>query len=379
VLIIAQDHAREWVTPLVAVETAERLLRNYATDPESRKIVNNTEIWIVPSNNPDGAHYSMFDFGSQRRNLTNHCEDNNSDPGRRNAWGVDLNRNYTVATGFDGYDGASTSCISDTFQGPSELSEPETKNIVALAEAHRNIKFFMTVHSNGGQLFWQPGAYIAQGRITTPRPEMKDEAYYWQMADRILSHVKAYQDTVVRPDNVGGSSDVLYSSAGNVREELYFNYGIYAMGWEIGGSVWDPDRGVWVSGSFQPPWERAYGEAMEYSNGVMEFFRIAAEWGKDFSWSTSSLVRGATTEAGVEVTFVSDEPATIYYTTDGSQPTFGSSRYNVRAFRETGETLFVTETTTFRWFSVDSAGNIEQNYDPSGHSSNYRKQTVKVN
>jgi hypothetical protein len=151
------------------------------------------------------------------------------------------------------------------------------------------------------------------------------------------------------------------------------------MGWEIGGSVWDPDRGVWVSGSFQPPWERAYGEAMEYSNGVMEFFRIAAEWGKDFSWSTSSLVRGATTEAGVEVTFVSDEPATIYYTTDGSQPTFGSSRYNVRAFRETGETLFVSETTTFRWFSVDSAGNIEQNYDPSGHSSNYRKQTVKVN
>jgi hypothetical protein len=378
VLIIAQDHAREWVTPLVAVETAERLLRNYASDPESRKIINNTEIWIVPSNNPDGSHYSMFDRALQRRNMTNHCEDNNSDPGRRTSWGVDLNRNYSVGSGFDGYSGASTSCISDTYQGPAEISEPESKNIVWLAENHRNLKFFMTIHSNGGQLFWQPGAYIAQGRITTPRPEMKDEAYYWQMAERILSHVKAYQDTVVRPDNVGGSSDVLYSSAGNVREELYFNYGVYAMGWEIGGSTWNPTTRTWQSGSFQPAWERAHGEAMEYSNGVMEMFRIAADYGKDFSWATSRLVKGAPIEAGVPVTFETDEPSTVYYTTDGSRPTFGSSRYNVRAFREGGETLVVTETTTFHWFSVDSAGNIEQNYDPTGNASNYRKQTVKV-
>ena len=59
--------------------------------------------------------------------MTNHCPDANADPGRRNAWGVDLNRNYRVGSGFDGYDGASTSCISDTFQGPAELSEPESQ------------------------------------------------------------------------------------------------------------------------------------------------------------------------------------------------------------------------------------------------------------
>ena len=59
--------------------------------------------------------------------MTNHCADDNADPGRRNAWGVDLNRNYRVGSGFDGYDGASTSCISDTFQGPAELSEPEAR------------------------------------------------------------------------------------------------------------------------------------------------------------------------------------------------------------------------------------------------------------
>jgi hypothetical protein len=151
------------------------------------------------------------------------------------------------------------------------------------------------------------------------------------------------------------------------------------MGWEIGGSTWNPTTRTWQSGSFQPAWERAHGEAMEYSNGVMEMFRIAADYGKDFSWATSRLVKGAPIDAGVPVTFETDEPSTVYYTTDGSRPTFSSSRYNVRAFREGGETLVVTETTTFHWFSVDSAGNIEQNYDPSGHASNYRKQTVNVN
>ena len=46
----------------------------------------------------------------------------------RNAWGTDLNRNNTVGTIFDGYIGASYSCISDVYTGPGEASEPEIKN-----------------------------------------------------------------------------------------------------------------------------------------------------------------------------------------------------------------------------------------------------------
>ena len=377
VLIVAQDHAREWVTPLVALETAERLLANYDTDVETRKIVDNVDIWIIPSNNPDGSHYTFFDRALQRRNMTNHCPDSSADPGARGSWGVDLNRNYRVGSGFDGFSGASTSCTSDTYQGPSELSEPESQNVIWIADTNPNLKFFMTVHSNGGQLFWQPGAYKAAGRVTTPRPEMRDETYYWQMAERILSHVYTYQDTVVHPTSVGGSSDVLYSSAGNVREDLYFNYGIYALGWEIGGNTWDPVRRRWDAGAFQPPIGRAHGEAMEYANGVMEMFRIAADWGKDFQWPTSKLVRGAKLPGGgVEVFFESDEPATVYYTTDGSRPTLESTRYQFAGVRDRPETLVVTEATTFRWFSVDPAGNIELNYDPSRQAENFRKMTV---
>ncbi|HWM12554.1 MAG TPA: M14 family zinc carboxypeptidase, partial [Solirubrobacteraceae bacterium] len=287
VLIQAQDHAREWVPATITLETAERLVRNYRTDPETRQIVNNVDIFLIPSNNPDGANYSFYNFALQRKNMTNHCEDGQADPGLRNSWGVDLNRNYRVGSAFDGYSGGSFNCTSGTYQGPAKLSEPESKNAIWLVERYPNIKFFMSVHSNGGQLFWQPGAYIAEGRVTTPRPPLRDEAYYWQAAGRILSHVRAHRQTVVTPENVGGSSDVLYSSAGNVREDLYNNYGIYAFGWEVGGSVYNPETGDFQEGSFQPPWVgipdlvSGHSETMEYTNGVMEMFRIADEWGRD--------------------------------------------------------------------------------------------------
>ncbi|MFJ6164826.1 M14 family metallopeptidase [Micromonospora orduensis] len=387
VLIQAQDHAREWVPATTSLESAERLVHNYRSDRETKKIVDNTDVFFILSNNPDGANYSFYNFASQRKNMTNHCPDATADPGQRNSWGVDLNRNYRVGSGHDGYAGGSTNCVSGTYQGPEELSEPESKNIIWLVEKYSNIKFMMSVHSNGGQLFWQPGAYIADGRITTPRPPLGDEAFYWQSAARILSQVKAHRETVVTPENVGGSSDVLYSSAGNVREDLYYTYGIYAFGWEVGGSVYNPATGDWQGGSFQPEWAgnpelvSGHAETMEYANGIMEMFRVAADWGRDRKDPTSQLVPGGGTYRGpVDVRFETSEPATIYYTTDGSRPTLQSPRYAATEFREPGQVFHVTETTTFRWFSVDSAGNIEKNYDPTTNDrrNNYRTATIRI-
>ena len=67
VFLYCQQHAREWATPLTCLETAEQLLRNYAIDKRTRKLVDGLDIFILPSSNPDGAHYSMYNFGQQRR------------------------------------------------------------------------------------------------------------------------------------------------------------------------------------------------------------------------------------------------------------------------------------------------------------------------
>src|SRR4029079_17341145 len=69
VFLYCQEHAREWATSLVCLETAERLLRHYATDPETKDLLDNLDIFIVPVINADGAAYSRYDFTSQRRNM----------------------------------------------------------------------------------------------------------------------------------------------------------------------------------------------------------------------------------------------------------------------------------------------------------------------
>ena len=376
----------------ITLETAERLDRaTTRTTPATKDIVENIDIFLIPSNNPDGANYSFYNFASP---AAEHDEplpgQPTRDPGRRNAWGVDLNRNYRVASGFDGYDGASTSCIDDTFQGPAKLSEPESQEHRSGSSRHyRNIKFFMSVHSNGGQLFWQPGAYIAEGRITTPRPPMGHEAFYWQSADRILSQVRAHRQTVVTPENVGGSSDVLYSSAGNVREDLYFNYGVYAFGWEVGGSVYNPATGNFQGGSFQPRVGRQPEprQRPQRDDGVRERRdgdvpdRQRLRQGQDRARRRRSTPgNGTQSDSPIGVRFDTNEPATVYYTTDGSRPTLQSPRYKQTEFREPGETLWVEQTTTFKWFSVDAAGNVENNYDPANPATqdNYRSATINI-
>ena len=89
VFLYCQQHAREWATPLTCLETAEQLLRNYGIDKTTRKLVDELDIFILPSSNPDGAHYSMHNFSQQRRTMTNWCmfgSLESDDPNAANFW-----------------------------------------------------------------------------------------------------------------------------------------------------------------------------------------------------------------------------------------------------------------------------------------------------
>ena len=372
VLAYAQEHAREWVPPLVTIETAERLLRNYATHGPTKQLVNNLDIWIAPSINPDGGHYSFYNFASQRRNMTRHCPvSGNYDFLARNSWGVDNNRNYTEYSLFDGYSGASTSCTSDTYAGPSELSEPESKNVDWLA-ARPNMKFAMNLHSSGNYFMWSPGSYATPGRISAPRPTLEEEGYFWGSSSRILTEIKKYRGLSVTPARTGPISDVLYSAAGNSGDMLWYQYGLYAWNFEVGTSFQPPFEGTPTGGS-------ARRESQEFSNGLMELFRVAYDFGKDNQRPESFIdVRPASTPGDVLVKFETTEPAAVFYTLDKKVPTYSSTLYGSAGIREGGETLTVPEGTTIHWFSVDSAGNVEKNYRPDGKAKNFNKALAVV-
>lgn len=369
VLAYAQEHAREWVTPLVMVETAERLLRNYAHDGETKRLVNNLDIFIVPTVNPDGGHYSFYDFNFQRKTMLNHCDDPLSDPALRNNWGVDTNRNYGVGSLFDGYSGASTFCLSGVFAGNGELSEPESRNITWLADTYPNIEFAMNTHSFGNYFMWSPGAYVTPGRETLPRPDFGDEAFFWAASQEILTAIKEHRGTVVTPARTGPIADVLYSAAGNSGDHLWYDDGIFAWNFEVG------DAG------FQPPFnDEGHDQALEFSNGLMELFRVAYQYDKDHQRPTSTLVPGQGRYDGpVEMVFEASEPVTIFYTLDGTAPTTSSPMIQSSGVREGAESITITETTTVHWFAVDAAGNIEKNYDPDSNGNNYNTALVRIN
>ena len=374
VLAYAQEHAREWVTPLVTIETAERLLRNYHNDPATKKLVNGLDIFIIPSINPDGAHYSMYDNPGQRRNMTDYCGPENSDPNRRNSWGVDVNRNFSVGSRLDGYTGASGSCTNDVYSGPSELSEPEARNEVWLTQQFPNIKFAMNIHSYGGYFMWPPGAYVQNGRVPLPRPTVGQEDYFWASSSHILSAVQAWRGTATWPGRTGPVIDVLYSAAGNSADEAWYNRGIFGWDFEVGADLWDPQQRDWNPVGFQPPFSEGYQEAMEFSNGLTGLFEVALAYGNDHNAPRS---QANLTDKGV--VFTANEPVTVHYTLDGSRPDYSSPMVQSAGLREGPEPIALPSgRTTVKWFTVDAAGNVERNYDPNGHGDQYRSATFVV-
>lgn len=353
VLAYSQEHAREWQTPLVTIEAAERLLRNYAIDGATKQLVDNLDIFVVPSVNPDGANFSMYDRGSQRRNMTYRCDGFryfDQVMANSNGWGVDVNRNYSEGSAFDGYFGASTlatttGCVGDTFAGPFEHSEPESSNIAWLGDTFPNIRFAMNVHSSGNLFMWPPGAYKLAGREPLPRPTLGQESYFWQAADHILRRVKQQRGLSVPLSNTGPVIDVLYSAAGNSADEVWYKHGIYGWDFEVGTS-------------FQPPWDEAHQEALEFANGLVGVFEVAYDYETDHQPPQVQAVPGQGKYAGpVGLRFETSEPATIYYTLDGSNPTTSSTVYKASGVREGPETITLTQSTTVRWFGVDAPGN----------------------
>jgi hypothetical protein len=278
VLAYSQEHAREWATPLVTMEFAERLLANYATDAQTRDLLERVDVFVIPTVNPDGANYSFYDANFQRKNLSNHCAGTARDPRNRDAWGVDVNRNYTAGSLFDGYFGASTNCLSGTYAGTGELSEAESRNVIALADAHPNIKFGMNVHSYGGYFMWPPGSYAVPGRITLPRPSIEESALFQASAKRIVGAIAAGRGTVTWPSRTGPVADVLYSAAGNSADQLYYDNGIFAWDFEVGNDRWNPASGRWEGVGFQPPFEEAHAESQEFADGLLELVRVARDY-----------------------------------------------------------------------------------------------------
>ena len=153
IIYTALHHAREPASLSQMIFYMYYLLENYATNPEIKALVDNTELYFVPCVNPDGYLYNQNTApnggGMWRKNRRLNGD---------GTYGVDLNRNY----GFDwGYDdiGSSPTTTDETYRGTAEFSEPEIQAIKWFDE-HHQFKISINYHTFGNDLIY-PWGYIA--------------------------------------------------------------------------------------------------------------------------------------------------------------------------------------------------------------------------
>ena len=114
--LMAEIHAREYVTAETATRFAEYLLLNYRHDADINWLLDHYRVYILTMDNPDGRKHAEAGYSWRKNtNITNGCI---------NDWegGTDLNRNHSFHWG-----GASNDPCDPTYQGPEPVSEPETQ------------------------------------------------------------------------------------------------------------------------------------------------------------------------------------------------------------------------------------------------------------
>ena len=222
-LIVSCHHAREIVTPVIAMTAIENLLAGYGSNTAITNIVNSNETWIVPVWNPDGYEYVFNVNDLWRKNRRNNGN---------GEFGVDLNRNYS--TGWSTTCAGSTNPGSDTYKGPAPNSEPETQTMTNFSQQRRWARV-MDYHSFGREVLY---AYAC--------PASPFDSFYQSEATS-LSNASGYAGSNRPP-----------SADGEEYEYQLQNFGAYAFLTE-------------THTEFQPAFASAEAEADQLWPAILQF------------------------------------------------------------------------------------------------------------
>jgi hypothetical protein len=246
-LIQANQHAREWVTPMCAMFIIDRLCEGYTVDPALHALVDGIDFYIIPSVNPDGYVYSRTTEALWRKNR----RDN---PGTT-CDGVDLNRNWGFEWGLDEVGSSSDPC-SDTYRGTAAWSEPEIAGIKSLADdlaAQGRLRVWWDIHSDF-QMYASPWQYTATGAPT-------DLALMTQLGQQVRASILAVRGT---PYQVGQNGIIMYLINGGNSDYAYATDHALAWTFEMGG------------GSFMPPVNQILPLAQECFAGFLPMARYVS-------------------------------------------------------------------------------------------------------
>ncbi|PTX61755.1 zinc carboxypeptidase [Melghirimyces profundicolus] len=244
VLYVAQHHAREHLTPEMALYTLNLFTDEYEKNTRVTDIVNNREIYIVFSLNPDGSEYdiSTGNYLWWRKNRQ---------PNVDSSIGTDLNRNYGYKWGCCG--GSSDDPTSGTYRGAEPFSAPETARLrdfinSRVINGKQQIKTAITFHTYSELILW-PYGYTYED---TPKDMDPDDYKVFEAMGKAMAESNNYT-----PQQ---SSD-LYITDGDFLDWSYGKHNIFSFTFEMYPKTSDP--------GFYPPDERIAEETKRNREAVL--------------------------------------------------------------------------------------------------------------
>jgi hypothetical protein len=193
---------------------AENLIDGYNSgSPVYMDMLSERDVWIIPNQNPDGR--MLVEAGSSRQRKNAHLY-----PGQTAnnfTRGVDLNRNFTHKWNL-----ADASVRSETYRGPSSLSESEASSLWALL--HDESKFTNLLaaidYHSGAQMIITP--WLSPVELHTNPLPADDREVLDFLAGR-MSEESGYRVDKLSYNSFGTLTDSLYEEFGACAftEEIY--------------------------------------------------------------------------------------------------------------------------------------------------------------
>ncbi|MPY80804.1 MAG: zinc carboxypeptidase [Actinophytocola sp.] len=217
VLFTHQQHAREHLTVEMALYSMNLFTDSYGSDAKITDMVDNREIWIVPTMNPDGSEYDI-ETGSYRGWRKNRQPNS----GSRHV-GTDMNRNWAYKWGC--CHGSSGDPSSDAYRGSGPESAPEVKLVADFVRSRvvdgvQQITAAIDFHTFSELVLW-PYGHTADD--TAPGLDAEDHKVFKTLGEQMA------QTNGYTPEQ---ASD-LYITDGTIDDWLWGEQGIYSYTFEM--------------------------------------------------------------------------------------------------------------------------------------------------
>jgi len=211
ILYTANIHGNECVATHMALAILRHFVQNEGKDQRITRLIQDVSIWIVPMLNPDGYHDTVRQQLTYGTGLLF----------RKNASGVDLNRNFPHDPDYHSWDPRSGSNwleLSPNYRGEKPLSEPETMALQTGVLDKRTFDIALGFHTSGGLIVYP------WGRQPEPCP---DDALFREVA-------LAYQSEQIHYPYRIHQQYKWYPVIGNINDYLYEKYGTLSYTIELG-------------------------------------------------------------------------------------------------------------------------------------------------